>query len=318
MKKTSCSSLKLPELKYLADLGVWSQIERKIRPFLGEVPLEDEIRKFHRKTRLELSRICEFPIEGFDYLGQHHYSCQEQSFCVSEYEHLLTGMDFVLLPPNGQTLPLSFWMGEAPSESFSDQNVLQEIQFTRPFLISKTVVTQKTWKRVMKENPAYFQCGENYPIETIRWYDSLLFCQKVDLNLPTEAHWEYACRGGTQSRFCYGDQLSSYANFYPEETDIQKPINQTTPVASYPPNAFGLYDMHGNVWEYCLEWNGQEQVIFNQNFSDLGVVFRGGSFSDGSDYCRSSFCLKNTPDHYGPDIGFRLFKLLPSYDEKMS
>lgn len=308
----------IQKIKQWIQLGAWTQAERAIRPFLKNAAEDSEIQSLHRKIRSELSRICEVLVTGFEYLGTYFYACGSQHYRVAEYEHLLTGMDFVLLPPHGTAFPFEFQIGsfQEESDSFPSKIPLRAVTLSRPYLISKTLVPQKVWKKVMNENPSYFQYGENHPVETIRWCDCLQFCQKVFLSLPSEAHWEYACRSGTQTAFCFGSHLHrTLANYYSEsEQDGLKSLNHTTPVAMFPPNAFGLYDMHGNVWEYCVEWSEKDSeshlLTSLQNPPDSKQVFRGGSFSDGERYCRSSFYLKNTPDYYGPDIGFRLMKLL--------
>ena len=139
-----------------------------------------------------------------------------------------------------------------------------------PFWMAKYLVTQAQWRAVMGNNPSRFN-GDNRPVENVSWYDSVKFCQRLSeitgdpYRLPSEAQWEYGCRAGTTTPFYFGPtittDLANYDGKYPYGS-APKGVKrqQTTDVGSFPPNAFGLYDMHGNVWEWCADpWHDNYQ-----------------------------------------------------------
>ena len=147
------------------------------------------------------------------------------------------------------------------------------------FFLGKYPVTQAQWQAVMGNNPAYFK-GNNRPVENVSWNDAIAFCQKLSqktgryYRLPSEAEWEYACRAGTTTPFYFGETITpDLANYDGNYTYASAPKGvyrqQTTDVGSFPPNAFGLYDMHGNVWEWC-------QDIWHENYNGrLLMAVRG-------------------------------------------
>ncbi|HPX10981.1 MAG TPA: formylglycine-generating enzyme family protein, partial [Syntrophales bacterium] len=165
------------------------------------------------------------------------------------------GMTFVLIPPG------IFVMGSPPTEPQRfDDEVQHRVELTKPFYMQRTAVTQGQWKAVMKGNPSHFNgCGDSFPVEQISWEDCRRFIEKLNrreetdrYRLPTEAEWEYACRAGTASPFNTGDCLSTdqanYNGNYPYRgCRGGKYRHCTVSVASFPPNAWGLYDTHGNV-----------------------------------------------------------------------
>ena len=131
------------------------------------------------------------------------------------------------------------------------------------FWMGKYVVTQEQWQAIMGNNPSRFE-GKNRPVERVSWNNATKFCEKLskktgrDYRLPSEAEWEYACRAGTTTPFYFGETITEeLANYRASETYADEPKGkyreQTTPVGQFPPNAFGLYDMHGNVWEFCQD-----------------------------------------------------------------
>ena len=146
----------------------------------------------------------------------------------------------------------------------SDERPVHKVTFAEPFLMSATAITQQQWREVVDQphpegkkwdrdldpDPSYYK-GDNKPVTNVNYYDCLEFCKRLsvltgkDFTLPSEAQWEYACRAGTDTAYNVGDVLTKKdANF-----DANEPVD----VASYAPNDWGLYDMHGNVWEYCLD-----------------------------------------------------------------
>jgi formylglycine-generating enzyme required for sulfatase activity len=171
------------------------------------------------------------------------------------------GMDLRLIPAG------EFLMGTAGDAGDERQH---RVRITRPFYLGVCEVTQVEYRKVMGKNPSYFSAtgkssaevdGMNtlrFPVDNVTWEDAISFCQKLSAmeghtyRLPTEAEWEYACRAGTASDYHCGDALSQEdARISAERTaDARRP----TVVGSYRPNRFGLYDMHGNVWEWCSDW----------------------------------------------------------------
>ena len=202
------------------------------------------------------------------------------------------------------------------------------VTLTKGFWMGETEVTQAQWESVMGNNPSYFQNGDDYPVEQVSWEDCQKFVQTLNSRypqegmrwaLPTEAQWEYACRAGTGTAYFWGDALNGdKANCdgnYPCGTTLKGPYKQqTTPVGSYQPNAWGLYDMHGNVWEWCADWYGpypSGSVTDPQGPSTGSCrVYRGGSWSGLARYCRSAYRNYNDPGYRFFDLGLRV-ALLP-------
>ncbi|BAZ39556.1 hypothetical protein NIES4101_55100 [Calothrix sp. NIES-4101] len=212
-----------------------------------------------------------------------------------------------------------------------------------PFFMGKYPITQAQWKAVaelprvnceLKLEPSNFK-GDNLPVEQVSWYDALEFCARLskhtgkEYRLPSEAEWEYACRAGTTTPFHFGETITDkLVNYKVNEIFADEPKGeyreQTTPVGQFPPNAFGLYDMHGNVWEWCLDdWHenyegapvngtpwfnkgGNEDNLFQKQGSAL---LRGGSWSNNPENCRSACHLNDLRAErvlFNNDFGFRV------------
>jgi len=200
----------------------------------------------------------------------------------------------------------SFLMGspETEAERYNDEGPQHKVTL-QPFYMSKYPITQEQYQAIVGKNPSRFQ-GENRPVERVRWNDATEFCQKLSkkiggkYRLPSESEWEYACRAGTTTPFYFGETITPELVNY-NGNDVYgngpkgKNRKETTPVGQFPPNAFGLYDMHGNVWEWCAdEWHdnynnapidGRVWLNGDKNQSPL----RGGSWFDSPNYCRSAF-----------------------------
>jgi sulfatase modifying factor 1 len=217
-------------------------------------------------------------------------------------------MKFAWIPPG------TFMMGSPKEETGRDLLKTDETQhkvtLTKGYYMGVYTVTQEQWKKIMCKNPSFLKGEKNLPVENISWDDCQEFIKKLrekdkkPYRLPTEAEWEYACRAGTTTAFHFGPTISTdQANYY---GDGKKGINRkkTTPVGSFPANAWGLHDMHGNVWQWCDDWLGdypQKDVVDPQG-ADNGKfrVLRGGSWYDSPVYCRSA--LRN-----GLEPGYRHF-----------
>jgi formylglycine-generating enzyme required for sulfatase activity len=218
----------------------------------------------------------------------------------------------------------SFRMGSPASEKSRSKNESQvQVRISQGFWMGQTEVTQRQWVAVMGSNPSSFK-GDDLPVERVSWNDAQVFIEKLNrlvelpkgwkYALPSEAQWEYACRAGTQSVFGFAESLSSReANFdgrYQYGSATKGPyLGQTCVVGSYKPNGWGLYDMHGNVYEWCADWYGE---MLGGGSDPLGAstgahrVFRGGSWFDRGFYCRSASRAGNGPGLRNGLVGFRL------------
>ena len=244
-------------------------------------------------------------------------------------------LDMVAIPGG------TFVMGSPNTEAerFDNEGPQQTVNIP-PFFMGKYEVTQAQYQAVMGNNPAFFK-GAKRPVELISWDEAVKFCQKLSqkisktCRLPSEAEWEYACRAGTTTPFYFGETITpDLVNYDGNVSYGAAPKGlyreQTTDVGSFPPNAFGLYDMHGNVWEWCADpwhdnhegapsdgrvWDGSSNNNRYQNY-DLLVnikndyrtrLLRGGSWNFDPAYCRSAIRdFSNAPDHANEYIGFRV------------
>ncbi|MFM8477617.1 MAG: formylglycine-generating enzyme family protein, partial [Planctomycetaceae bacterium] len=188
-----------------------------------------------------------------------------------------------------------------------------QVTLSKPFYMGRTEVTQGQWKKVMGTEPwkgkSLVEEGDDYPAVYISWDDAVAFCKKLSdkegrtYRLPTEAEWEYACRGGTKTAFSFGDdeaELGKYAWFDGNAWDINEKYAHRT--AQKLPNAFGLHDMHGNVWEWCSDWYDDyaSTPLTDPRGPSSGVfrVLRGGSWYGEPDLVR---CARRS----GFTFGFR-------------
>ena len=190
----------------------------------------------------------------------------------------------------------------------------------QPFYMGRFQITQAQWKAIsslpkierdLKLEPSCFK-SDMRPVERVSWFDAVEFCQRLskqtvqEYRLPCEAEWEYACRAGTTTRYYFGDDITDKLAKYKNN------IGKTTTVGKYPPNTFGLYDMHGNVWEWCQDdWH--ENYIDAPNDGSAWVtdeisrkIIRGGSFGDDPGCSRSAFRGNLARDYRNCNIGFRV------------
>ena len=199
------------------------------------------------------------------------------------------GIKLLLIPAG------TFTMGSPASEKDRNPDETQhQVTLSKPFYMGRTEVTQGQWKKVMGTEPwkgqDYFQEGDDYPAVSISWDDAVAFCKKLSAmegkayRLPTEAEWEYACRGGTKTAFSFGNDkrdLGKYAWFIENTYAVNE--GYAHPVAQKLPNPFGLHDMHGNVWEWCSDWHDDHPSTPLRDprgpSSGSFRVSRGGSWS---------------------------------------
>jgi formylglycine-generating enzyme required for sulfatase activity len=198
----------------------------------------------------------------------------------------------------------------------SDDEKPQHQVKVNSFAIGKYPVTQAQYQAVMGTNPSYFKNNPQNPVENVSWNDAKAFCQKLSritgktYRLPTEAEWEYACRAGTTTCYYFGDndnQLGNYAWGRKNSNNTPHPVGQKKP------NAWGLYDMSGNVWEWCEDnWHDSyagapnDGSVWIENGNNNRSPLRGGSCCSYPYYCRSAFRLDYYRRAYDYDIGFRV------------
>ena len=212
--------------------------------------------------------------------------------------------------------PASFMMGSPSSKqgrgSYEKQH---RVTLTKGYYLQTTEVTQGQWRAIMGNNPSRFSnCGDGCPVEKVSWNDVQAFISKLNrkegtnrYRLPTEAEWEYAARAGSTSRFCFGDdedRLSEYAWY------VRNSGGKTHSVAQKKPNAWILYDMHGNVWEWCQDWYSDypSGSVTDPTGPSSGSsrVYRGGCWLNLAGLCRSANRLWYLPGYRSHRLGFRL------------
>ncbi|HEY4302753.1 MAG TPA: SUMF1/EgtB/PvdO family nonheme iron enzyme [Candidatus Didemnitutus sp.] len=226
------------------------------------------------------------------------------------------GTRWTVADPHVDMMPVpagSFALGSDTGDK--DEIPLTHVTITQPFWIGRTEVTQAQWTALMGKNPSQF-AGPDRPVEQVGWPDAVKFCQMLtergrrdgwlpagyEFNLPTEAQWEYACRAGVADDF---GGVPSDVMWYSDNSG-----NQTQPVGGRKPNAWGLVDMHGNVWEWCRDWYGKypggDIVDATGPVSGTRRVVRGGSWSSTSSRSRASVRDGWKPNEKGNTVGFRV------------
>jgi formylglycine-generating enzyme required for sulfatase activity len=220
-----------------------------------------------------------------------------------------------------------FLMGSPDSDGYapSEENPQHLVRITRPFYLGVYPVTQSQYEALMGSNPSGFQGKGSRPVEQVSWEDANTYCRKLSeamremwrglvCRLPTEAEWEYACRAGTNTRYCFGEdaaRLGEHAWFADNASGTTHPVGQKEP------NAWGLYDMHGNVWEWCLDWYDEKYCAGGPVDDPAGPtqasfrVRRGGGWDDGAGDCRSASRSRYVPAGRRDDLGFRVALIPP-------
>ena len=215
-------------------------------------------------------------------------------------------------------------MGSPENEAERQDYESPKHQVTVPsFFMGKYPLTQAQYQAILGSNPSYFK-GNNRPVETVSWDDAVLFCQKLSqrtgksYRLPSEAEWEYACRAGTKTPFSFGDNITpdlvNYNGNYPYKSAPKgKYREQTTDVETFTPNSFGLYDMHGNVWEWCEDdWHENyinaptDGSAWNSRSGNNTKTLRGGSWYNDARICRAANRNRNSRDNRNNNYGFRV------------
>ncbi|MDR1396534.1 MAG: formylglycine-generating enzyme family protein [Desulfarculales bacterium] len=219
------------------------------------------------------------------------------------------GMELALIPAG------EFMMGADNNfeDAYDDETPRHRVSISKPFYLGKYEVTQGQWTEVTGNNPSRFK-GRNNPVETVSWYDAREFIRLLNkreghsrYRLPTEAEWEYAARAGGEAGFGgRAGQLGTYAWYGANSGD------KTHPVGRKRPNAWGLHDMRGNVWEWVRDWYGKNYYR-HSSYSDPGGPSsgayrgrRGGSWNNSAGFCRPAYRGSNSPGYRYADLGFRL------------
>jgi formylglycine-generating enzyme required for sulfatase activity len=237
------------------------------------------------------------------------------------------GMKFSLIPAG------EFLMGSPESDSiaYDFEKPQHKVRITKPFYLGVYEVTQGEYEKVMGENPSWFSKGgsgpdhvsgkdtSGYPVEMVSWEDAAEFCKRLSAKerqtyrLPTEAEWEYACRAGTTTKWYCGDKEDELARvaWYGKDSAMG---STTHPVGAKEANAWGLFDIHGNVWEWCQDWWGpysRDEAIDPTGPSDVAFpVYRGGCWDLRAESCRSAYRCRYEPDYRNSHRGFRVARSL--------
>ncbi|WP_300453435.1 formylglycine-generating enzyme family protein [Accumulibacter sp.] len=219
--------------------------------------------------------------------------------------------------------PGRFLMGSPVDEpERGSVETLHEVTLSHGFWLADTACTQAFWMSVWPVNPSHFQDDVQNPVENVAWHDAQRFIAELnrrlpglDSRLPSEAEWEYACRAGTQTPFSFGQQITTeqvnYHGAYPYAGGEKGSHRQgTVPAASLPANAWGLHEMHGNVWEWCADWyadypSAAQTDPRGPTFGKMRVL-RGGTWSDPARYARSATRSRIEPVYRPLSTGFRL------------
>jgi len=221
----------------------------------------------------------------------------------------ITGMEFVFVPGG------CFQMGS--NDGNDDEKPVHEV-CVDGFWLGKYEVTQGQWQKIMGNNPSYFKEGDNYPVEQVSWRDCQEFIKKLNrrsgssFRLPTEAEWEYAARsGGKDEKYAGGNDVDRVA-WYDSNSGSFLRKNSTHPVGTKAANGLGLYDMSGNVWEWCSDWYGSDYYGRSQEHNPTGPasgsnrVNRGGGWYGKPGWVRSAGRYRFRPAFRDDYLGFRL------------
>ena len=265
------------------------------------------------EKRLE---IVEFETPTLDESGQIIARTRHSAEQMSEDLGNSLRLDLVVIPSG------SFQMGSPHHLGNRDEHP-QHFVTIKSFLMSKFLITQAQWKALTGRLPSCRFKGDSLPVERVSWEDAQKFCERLSrktgraYQLPSETQWEYACRAATSTPFCFGETLTiEVANFNGEHTFRDEPrgfyFHSTSEGDKFPPNAFGLHDMHGNLWEWCADnWlddysaSPRDSSSYQSKDSRYRVA-RGGSWHEPPELCRSAARLRVLQSDAEEFIGFRV------------
>ena len=274
-----------------------------VRDVVGDLDIDAPL----AKSPFDASTAVDFQKQTATYLGEPVVKTIDLGFGAH--------IEFRLIPAG------EFDMGSLPGEleRDDDESPIRRVINSKPFYLGTCEVTQSQWKAVMGNSLrlSHFK-GPDFPADGIQWADAVKFCQRLSerehetFRLPTEAEWEFACRAGSTTSFSFGDDSSSLSQYawFNSNSD-----SQTHPVGRKKPNAFGLHDMHGNVWEWCSDWYDEyhtDSTVDPKGPADgITRVLRGGSWFCTPGLCRSANRGFNNPDTRDDDVGFRIVMECP-------
>jgi formylglycine-generating enzyme required for sulfatase activity len=238
---------------------------------------------------------------------------------ANQYTEVLskeTSLDLLVLPSG------FYQMGSSHQRGNPDEQP-QHLVTIKSFMMGKFLITQAQWKAIMRTLPPCRFKGDQLPVERVSWKDAGEFCKRLsktsgrNYHLPSETQWEYGCRAGTNTPFSFGETLTvEVANFNGEHMFREEPrgfyFHSTSEGGKFPPNAFGLYDMHGNLWEWCADnWledysSSPRDASAYQNRNSRDRVVRGGSWHEPPELCRSATRLRVLQTDADEVIGFRV------------
>ena len=265
----------------------------------------------------------EFEVVTVNVQGRETKRCPKQAQYFVEI--LGDGVELAMVSiPGGQ-----FAMGTQEELESSKDELPRHLVTVKPFFMGKYPITQAQWRAIaslpkikhdLHPDPSYFK-GDNRPVERVSWYDADEFCDRLSkvtgrtYRLPSEAEWEYACRARTTTPFHFGATITTnLANFCQQDQSMNKvERKQTTDVGSFPANAFGLYEMHGNVWEWCADnWHEDYQdapsdgSVWVINGNSEYRILRGGSWDYFPTFCRCTYRFFENPQVKDKEFGFRV------------
>lgn len=308
----SCLALNpnLPDVAHNRDVaqGVWDEKRRQ-----GQTEVEtkrrqeEEIKRQEEAEKRRQQKEFEFDVITVNAQGKETKRERRRAEFFKEDLGNNISLEMVSIPGG------TFMMGAAQNEAnaSSDEYPQHPVNIAA-FSMAKYPITQAQWEAIMGNNPSNFK-GTNRPVENVNWHQAQEFCQRLSqkigkiYRLPSEAEWEYACRAQTESPFHFGETITA------DLANYECNRNQTTDVGSFSPNAFGLYDMHGNVWEWCADpWHGNydgaptDGSVWESGGNTQSRCLRGGSWFNNPGVCRSAFRDWFTPDYFYNYLGFRV------------
>jgi formylglycine-generating enzyme required for sulfatase activity len=265
----------------------------------------------------------EFEVVTVDYQGREtKRDCKQAEYFLEDLGNGVV-LEMVSIPGG------NFTMGASREEEGSQEDERpQRLVNIKPFFMGRYPVTKGQWRaianlpkieRFLDPDSSYFK-GDNLPVDCISWYEAQEFCARISqktgriYRLPSEAEWEYACRGNMTYPFYFGSKITrSLANFCEEQKTNVVHRSQTTEVGTFPPNSFGLYDMHGNIWEWCADYqHGDYQdapsdgSVWEIDGNPEYRMLRGGSWDYDCSYCRSASRYFENPSTRNRSFGFRV------------
>ena len=300
-------------------LNVWEEIKRQAEEKIRREERERQQREAEEKRQRELKgELFTFEVVTVNYSGK--IINRTQGSARQKIEDLGNGIKLEMV-----YIPRGSFIMRSPEDKDenTDAESLQHQVTLQPFYMSKYPITQTQYQAIMGNNPSNF-IGGSRPVERVSWHDATKFCRKLSektgkiYTLPSESQWEYACRAGTTTPFYFGETITSelvnYDGNYPYGNAPKGKYRQeTTDVGTFPPNAFGLYDMHGNVWEWCLDvwhdnYNGAptDGSAWETEGDNNRRLLRGGSWYFNSWDCRSAWRIYYYADDRINTWGFRI------------